>query len=118
MDEFLKALELADQTLHTDVKRFWLYHDNEGKPLFYSTEEHDGNRIEVDKQIYSEGRYDLVVLDGKIKFINRFTQFNKLVPVLDDDTDVSDLTSVHPNNMMLVDNTSSFYWRIKTYYRE
>lgn len=45
---------------------FRLYYDNEGKVLFYSGQEQEGNYITVDAQTYAEGRMDLRIVNGKI----------------------------------------------------
>lgn len=45
---------------------FRLYYDDTGKVLFYSGEKLPGNYIEIDALTYAEGRYDVMVLDGKL----------------------------------------------------
>ena len=48
-----------------DPSEYRLYHDDKGNILFYTCEKPEGKFIRVDKQTYSEMRYDLKIIDGK-----------------------------------------------------
>ena len=88
-----------------------LYYNKEtGEPLFYSMEgQHDGNYITVTQKQHSEGRYDILVLKGKIVRQNDAVSWTKLVP---SETG----TRCRADNVMIVDNNSDIKWTSKTYY--
>lgn len=111
MDEFWKALELTDQNQPKVELEYRLYYNSDGKPLFYTTEKPDGDYIEVSKNDYERGRHDIIIRDGKICFLNDISHSSKLVPS-------SEGTATHPENILLVDTESSFYWSLKSYFFE
>lgn len=47
-----------------------LYYNSDGTPRFYSMEEHDGAFIEVDLATFETGRYDIIIVNGKIKSLS------------------------------------------------
>lgn len=111
MIEFWKALEMVDQQKPKVELEFRLYYDEHGVPQFYTSEKPDGQYIIVDKEIYDRGRYDILVRDGNICYLNDIVHCAKLVPG-------DHGTPTHPNNSLLVDPQSSFYWNLKTYFVE
>ena len=50
--------------------KFRLYYNDDGTPKYYSMEELDGNFIEIDKSVFEASRYDIVVINGKIKSLS------------------------------------------------
>lgn len=50
--------------------KFRLYYNDDGTPKFYSMEELDGNYIEIDQSVFEASRYDIVVINGKIKSLS------------------------------------------------
>ncbi len=88
-----------------------LYHDENGVPLFYSMEDLPGLYIEIDKETYQQGRYDVVITqDKKIKRLNNYHNMpRKLAP--SDSTG----TPCHNTNVMIVDPESTTYWKLKIY---
>ena len=64
----------------TAFSQYRLYYNSDGTPRFYSMEEHDIPFIEVDLQTFEIGRYDIVVVKGKIKSLTD-TVISHLVPV-------------------------------------
>jgi hypothetical protein len=54
---------------------FRLYYDEQGFPLFYSTEQAPGNYVVVDQQTYLDGPKHIRVIDGKLKIVK--TVFGK-----------------------------------------
>ena len=56
-----------------------LYHDDAGKPLFWTMQEEPGNYIEVDQEMFQRQPKHLRVRDGKIVEI-LVTEVKKLVP--------------------------------------
>ena len=70
----------ASQTQHThSAPEYRLYHDENGFPLFFSTEDIPGNYIVVDQETFLGGARNIRVVDGKLKIYQ--TIFGKkLVP--------------------------------------
>jgi hypothetical protein len=64
----------------TAFSQYRLYYNSDGTPKFYSMEEHDIPFIEVDLQTFENGRYDIVVVNGKIKSLAD-NVISRLVPV-------------------------------------
>ena len=78
-DELLKALANANFTLDEIEEEFRLYYDDNGDPIRYTPEKLEGNYIVVDKETWTLGRYDIKVIDGKIKHPTKYS-YQKLVP--------------------------------------
>lgn len=62
----------------TAFSPYRLYYNSDGTPRFYSMEEHDCAFIEVDLSTFETGRYDIIVVNGKIKSLTENT-ISKLV---------------------------------------
>ena len=61
-------------------KIFWrLYHDDQGRPLFYSMEDLPGNYIDVDAECFAISPMNVKVVNGQLTYIDTKT-YNKLVP--------------------------------------
>jgi hypothetical protein len=50
---------------------FRVYHDDDGKVLFYSMERPEGQYIVITRQQYLEGRTDCIVNNGVLQSINQ-----------------------------------------------
>lgn len=62
LEEFNKFAEQKNNDIE-----FRLYYDNDGNPLFYTTEKLEGNFVIIDNETYSRGDYqNIKVKDGKI----------------------------------------------------
>jgi len=57
-----------------------LYHDDQGRPLFYSMEDLPGTYIEVDQTTYVISPGNVKVVDGKLIVIPLGTSVTKLQP--------------------------------------
>ena len=57
-----------------------LYHDDDGRVMFYSMEDRPGTWIEVDAATYAQARHDVRVISGKIVEIPKIKKINKLRP--------------------------------------
>jgi hypothetical protein len=57
---------------------FKLYYDESGKPTMYTREEHEGNFIEVNADVFAQARFDLVIEDGKIAIPADMQRYYKL----------------------------------------
>jgi hypothetical protein len=57
-----------------------LYHDDQGRPLFYSMEKLPGTYIEVDQSIYQRACYHAVVKQGRLVILRPAVQVSRLVP--------------------------------------
>ena len=77
-EEFFSIWQSQTQQIHK-TPEYRLYHDENGFPLFFSTEELPGNYIVVDQDIFFGGARNIRVLDGKLKIYQ--TVFGKkLIP--------------------------------------
>ena len=105
MDNFLEALKLLDP-IQKAPSEFRLYYDKEtGEPLFYTMDEEEGDYIKITKEQFAEGRYDIIVKNGKITKIRNIS-IGKLVP--------SNIGyGTHARDMSIVG--SDQYWSMKTY---
>ena len=88
-----------------------LYYNSDGTPRFYSMEEHDGAFIEVDLPTFETGRYDILVVNGKIKSLTE-NIISKLV-VTHEQSDTS--TYCDPTDVTLVvsQNQQHILWDYK-----
>lgn len=76
-EEFLAIF--ADQPSAPPPLEYRLYYDDNGYPLFYSTEQLPGNYIVVDRDMFIGGPKHIRVHDGKI-VVYQITFGKKLVP--------------------------------------
>jgi hypothetical protein len=51
-------------------KKFRLYYNRDGSPRCYTMEKLRGKFIYVDQQTYDVGRYDVIVVDGKLRSLS------------------------------------------------
>lgn len=58
---------------------YYLYYDDQGRPLTYSMEALPGNYIHIDAETFARGPLNARVIDGKLKYITPKTS-EKLVP--------------------------------------
>jgi hypothetical protein len=65
------------------MPEFRLYYDEQGKVLFYTCEEAEGNYIVIDAQTYAECRVDIKIVDGKIVKNNQGAVISKLIPSIE-----------------------------------
>lgn len=56
---------IVPNILENDTNEYRLYYDDTGNVLFYTCEKPEGNFIVIDKQTYSEMRYDIKIVNGK-----------------------------------------------------
>jgi hypothetical protein len=80
--------------------KYKLYYNSDGTPKFYSMEELDFPYIEVDLQTFENGRYDVRVIDGRIRslsenIISKMTITEQETPtsIASDPSDVTILVS-------------------------
>ena len=86
-----------------------LYHDGDGTPIQYSTEDLPGTYIDVDSMTYAIANMNVCVRDGKLVEITRRTTF-KLVP-----DNIG--TPCHPDNVAVVvtEDKPHIKWSKQTY---
>lgn len=53
--------------------KFRLYYNDDGTPKFYSMEELEGKFISIDRSVFEASRYDIKIVDGKIKSLSENT---------------------------------------------
>jgi hypothetical protein len=85
-----------------------LYHDSDGRPLFYSMQDVPGTYIEIDAETYARSSMRVRVRDGRaIEITNRVSE--KLVP---GHTGIA----CHPGNILIVtDQSPNQKWSRKVY---
>ena len=66
MTNFWKAVEQFDFGQTVLEAEYRLYYDAAGNPLYYTMESPDGDYVVVDQDTYTEGRYDVKVVDGRV----------------------------------------------------
>ena len=75
--EFLEIRQ--NQQVDVIQLEYRLYYDEQGFPLFYSTEKVAGNYVVVDEQTYVNGPKHVRVIDGQLKIV-KTVYGKKLVP--------------------------------------
>lgn len=105
MENFLEALKLV-KPIEARKFEYRLYYDKAtGEPIFYTMEDEDGDYIVITKEQYAEGRYDVIVKDGKITRPKN-SAIGKLVPSEEGfGTLKKDISIV----------SDEVYWSMKTY---
>lgn len=78
-EEFFSVLENAPPPI-VQVRR--LYHDDQGRVLFYTMEDLPGTWIEVDSETYAQARTDVRVVDGQVVPLPKIPTISKLRPGL------------------------------------
>jgi hypothetical protein len=61
--------------------KYRLYYNDDGIPLFYSMEELEGKFIFVELPVFESSRYDIKIVDGKIRSLNDTVSKYHLVSV-------------------------------------
>ena len=108
-EEFVKLINASAERVNKPVDfTYRLYYNKRtGEPIAYSMEELEGDYVEVSKEQYHEGRYDVVIKDNNIVYLASVQYIRKLVP------DQNGIPCVK-NNVLIVDKTSSAKWKLKT----
>ena len=77
-------------------KKFRLYYNTDGSAKFYTMEQPVGDFIYVDQQTYDAGRYDVVVVNGKLRSLseNLVFKYHTSDTATDTITDPADITLV------------------------
>ena len=86
-----------------------LYHDDQGRPLFYSMETVPGTYIEIDQTTFARGASNVRVRDGKLIEITWATT-TKLVPG-------NSGSPCHPDNVAVIvaEDQPHTLWSKRTY---
>jgi len=107
MSNFFKALKNR-KTIEKPEHEFRLYYDKEnGKPLFYSMEDKEGDYVIVDKDTYAESPMSIRVVNGKIKkYI--FRDISKLVLG-------GDMITCHNDDISIVTYENGTNWSLRQY---
>ena len=108
-EEFIKLINASAEVVNKPVDfSYRLYYNKEtNKPIAYSMEELEGDFVEVSKEQYHQGRYDVVVKNNTLVSITNMQYVRKLVPNAEG-------VACHKTNVLIVDKTSSARWKIKT----
>jgi hypothetical protein len=103
-EEFFGALE---QMPVPDPVTYRLYHDDQGRPLFYSMEDLPGTYIEIDQATFARGQSRVRVVNGVLTELTYRTT-EKLVP--------SDSgTQCHTTDVSVVVTHNGTYWSKRVY---
>lgn len=88
---------------------FRLYHDDQGRPLFYSMEDCPGTYIEIDQATFARGASNVRVQDGKLIEVTWATT-TKLVPG-------NSGSPCHPDNVAVIvtEDQPHIRWSKQTY---
>lgn len=108
MDSFWQAVSEYQEPVQPTLE-CRLYYDDTGRVLFYATEQLDGKYLVVTKEQYAEGRYDITIINGEIKYpVNKV--YRKLVPSTTG-------TATLRNDVAIISNTEtdSQFWKVKIY---
>lgn len=108
MDSFWQAVSEYQEPEQPTLE-FRLYYDDAGRVLFYSMEQLPGKYVQVTSEQYAEGRYDVTVVNGEIKYpVTKV--YRKLVPSKTGTaTSLSDVTIISPTE------TDAQFWKAKIY---
>lgn len=86
-----------------------LYHDSQGRPLYYSMEDLPGSWISIDQKTYAQASRRVRVIDGQLQPMPRTVAWTKLVP---SDTG----TACHPQDVAVIsDQEPVQHWTVKAY---
>lgn len=78
-ENFLKVMEEFQWPNPLPVS-YRLYHDDQGRPLFYTMEDLPGTYIEIDQQTYVTASYSVKIIGGKLIVIESKSRVKKLRP--------------------------------------
>ena len=76
-EEFFSVLRDAPRPI---VQTRRLYHDDQGRVLFYTMEDLAGTYIEVDSETYAQARTDVQIVEGKVVVLPKISEILKLKP--------------------------------------
>ena len=108
-EEFMRIINASAKTVNKPVDfTYRLYYNKEtGEPIAYSMEELKGDFVTVTKEQYTAGRYDVFVKDDRLVSTASINYLRKLVPSADG-------IACDKTNVLILDETSSTRWKIKT----
>ena len=108
-EEFMRIINASVETVNKPVDfTYRLYYNKDtGIPVAYSMEELKGDFITVTKEQYTVGRYDVFVKDNRLVSIHSMNYLRKLVPS-------DDGIACNKTNVLILDETSSTRWKLKT----
>ena len=103
-EEFFGALEHMPVP---DPVTYRLYHDDQGRPLFYSMEDLPGTYIEIDQETFAKNSTCVRVRNGKLVEVTWKTT-QKIVPS-------NSGTMCHEQDVAIVVKQNGTYWSKQTY---
>ena len=108
-EEFIKLINASAAIVNKPVDfTYRLYYNKDtGEPIAYSMEKLKGNFVTVTKEQYTVGRYDVIVKDDCLVSTASIQYLRKLVPSADG-------IACNKTNVLILDETSSTKWKLKT----
>lgn len=102
-EEALKAVNFNNPNVEIEYR---LYYDDTGSPLYYSTEDLEGNYVTVSKEEHTLGRYDITIVNEKIIYPTEYI-YQKLIPSVEG-------TVCNTNDVSIVSDNGQ-EWSLKRY---
>jgi hypothetical protein len=108
MDEFIKAwMDIQKQSASVAIEYKIYYDPDSGNILDYTTDQHSGAYIVVDRETFAKHRFEYKIKDGKL--IPPKPGIGKLQPSKTG-------TPCHPADItIVVNNSNATYWKNHTY---
>lgn len=117
MTNFWQALELVESQEEKNVE-YRLYYYPDGSVKCYTMDDLDGDYIVVDKEVFNQCRYDLIVRDGVLSKPKVQLTW-KVHPGSEDNKTGDEWNTCHKDNVTIIvdeDDPNSMIWSYRAIY--